>query len=40
VVGAPDGEMVTVLHYSTSTDGVSRRDLEATLDAVAGALSV
>ena len=40
VVGAPDGEMVTVLHYGTSTDEVSRADLEGTLDAVAAALAV
>ena len=40
VVGAPDGEMVTVLHYSMSTDGVSRADLDATIDALAGALAV
>ena len=40
VVGAPDGEMVTVLHYSVRTGPVSREDLEATLDAVADALAV
>ena len=40
VVGAPDGEMVTILHYGVSTDGVSRAELEATLDAVAEALAV
>ena len=40
VVGAPDGEMVTVLHYSMSTDGVSRAEVEATLDAVGAALAV
>ena len=40
VVGAPDGEMVTVLHYSLRTGPVSEADLEATLDAVADALDV
>jgi len=40
VVVAPDGGTVTMLHYSVSTDGVSRSDLETTLDAVARALAV
>lgn len=40
VVGAPDGEMVTVLHFSMRTGPVSEADLEATLDAVAAALGV
>lgn len=40
VVGAPDGEMVTVLHYSVRTGPVSESDLVATLDAVAAALDV
>lgn len=39
VVGAPDGEMVTILHYSVRTGPVSEVDLEATLDAVAAALA-
>lgn len=40
VVGAPDGEMVTILHFSTRTGPVSRADLETTLEAIADALSV
>lgn len=39
-VVTPDGEVVTVLHVSLRTDDVARGDLEATLDAVARALSV
>lgn len=40
VVGAPDGEMVTVLHFSVRTGPVSDAELEATLEAVAAALAV
>lgn len=40
VVGAPDGEMVTILHYALRTGPVSRDDFEATLAAVADALAV
>lgn len=40
VVGAPDGEMVTVRHYSLRTGPVPRDDLVSTLDAVAEALAV
>lgn len=40
VVGAPDGEMVTVLHYSLRTGPISREEFETTLDAVAAALEV
>lgn len=39
VVGAPDGEMVTILHYSVRTGPVSEADLQSTLDAVAVALA-
>jgi hypothetical protein len=40
VVGAPDGEMVTILHYSVRTGPVSEADLHSTLDAVAAALAI
>jgi len=40
VVGAPDGEMVTVLHFSLRTGPVRPAELEATLDAVGRALAV
>lgn len=36
-VGAPDGEMVSILHYSLRTANVSREELDATLAAVAEA---
>lgn len=40
VVGAPDGEMVTMLHFSLRTGPVSRSAFEDTLDAIAAALAV
>ena len=40
VVSAPDGEMLTIVHYSLRTEIPSGDDLAATLDAVAGALAV
>lgn len=39
-VSAPDGEMVTVLHYSADASDVSENALDATLAAVATALVV
>lgn len=40
VVGAPDGEMVTMLHFSVRTGPVSTAELASTLDAVGAALTV
>ena len=40
IVGAPDGEMVTVLHFSISTDGVTPDEVGTTLDALAAALAI
>jgi hypothetical protein len=39
-VAAPDGEMVTVLHYTARAAGVSVADRDATLEAVGAALEV
>jgi hypothetical protein len=39
-VGAPDGELVTVLHYSGRASDVSVTCRDETLDAVAAALDV
>jgi len=40
VVSAPDGEMMTIVHYSLRTEVPTDADLTATLDAVADALAV
>jgi len=39
-VATPDGEIVTVVHYSVGVDGVTVEELETTLSTVAGALAV
>lgn len=39
-VATPDGEMVTVLHFTVKATDVTDADLTGTLDAVATALSV
>jgi|GEM_PF-6371712 len=40
VVGAPDGEMVTMLHFSLRTGPVSQSAFEETIEAIAAALAV